>query len=246
MSDAEEPSATDVALAGAAVGAFFDGVLDSLTTVAQSVMSTFAALTHGAAVSEEDLTDVGAALVAELTANRTLFGVGYVAAPDAIAARSRYMLWMQHSPQGIVPLALNLDADDPEAYDYVRMDWYLHTSEHRTATTYGPYLDYSGAGPFVLVFHSPVIVGDRFVGTVGADLLDDLVEAELVRLLRELATDSVVVNPDRSVVAANTPRWLPGERLDVHPLDDPTSYLAVKTLGDWKGWVIASAPSQLD
>jgi hypothetical protein len=60
-------------------------------------------------------------------------------------------------------------------------------------------------------------------------------------LLRTLPGDTVLVGPDRSVIAAGTPRWMPGERFAVHPAKDQGNYLAVEPVSDWAGWVLALA-----
>lgn len=192
-------------------------------------------------VTEDELTPLLPDLERVLGEFSDYVGHGFVAAPGVVAGHERYLLWLQRQPTGVRRLNLNLDPSDPDHYDYLEMEWFTGARGLRGPAVYGPYIDYSGSDHLVLTAASPVLSGERFLGVVGADILADEVEGRLVQHLKLTGSDAIVVNADRSVVASNSARWLPGERLHVHPAEDRSSYAAVGTLGAWTNWVLAVA-----
>ncbi|MGK2866444.1 MAG: hypothetical protein ACSLFA_07330, partial [Mycobacterium sp.] len=88
----------------------------------------------------------------------------------------------------------------------------------------------------------PVIADGTFLGVAGADLVVGDVERRLIEVLRHSDEDAVVVNTERRVIAANTPRWLVGSRLDAVPTVGET-YRDVAELPLGTGWSVAIANS---
>ncbi|MGK2854410.1 MAG: hypothetical protein ACSLE3_10000, partial [Microbacteriaceae bacterium] len=86
----------------------------------------------------------------------------------------------------------------------------------------------------------PVIADGTFLGVAGADLVVGDVERRLIEVLRHSDEDAVVVNTERRVIAANTPRWLVGSRLDAVPMIGET-YADVAELPLGTGWSVAIA-----
>lgn len=170
-----------------------------------------------------------------------IIGSGFIAAPGAVDAAPRYMLWLQQRGDAIKRLRLNFDTSDLEAYDYVDMDWYLRTDHRRCPTLVGPYLDYSGSDALVITLVVPVVAGDTFLGVVAVDLMAQAAEELITTELCQLRGDAVVVNRDRTIVATNSVRWMPGERVLRMPDQDPGGYREVLPVGDWSEWQIAVA-----
>ncbi|WP_049942552.1 cache domain-containing protein [Gordonia sp. KTR9] len=195
--------------------------------------------------ADAPLTDAGLAaltptLDAELGRSAVSVGIGFVAAPGKVRGRSLYLHWMQLSGSRSVPLKLNLDRRDADVYDYLEMDWYVHARDRRRPVIQGPYLDYSGSDRFVFTLTVPVVVDDEFLGVVGADLLADRVEASLCGILRSHTGRALVVGGDGTVIASNTPDWMPGETLRTHPRDAPATFEAVELISEWSGWSLAT------
>ena len=170
-----------------------------------------------------------------------IIGSGFIAAPEAVDSDARYMLWLQQRGDAIKRLRLNFDTSDLEAYDYVDMDWYVRTRDRIQPTLIGPYLDYSGSDALVITLTVPVVAHGTFLGVVATDLsaqaAEDLITTELCRL----RGDVVVVNRDRTIVATNCVRWMPGERVLRLPDQDPENYDPVAHIGTWSEWQIAVA-----
>lgn len=168
-------------------------------------------------------------------------GHGFIAAPGVVDDLARFMAWLQRDGSSIKRLRLNFDTEDLDAYDYVNMDWYLTTVRQRGPTLTGPYLDYAGAGRLVMTITTTLMSADDVIGVVGTDLLADEVEAAVSRCLCAVDADVVLVSSDRTVVATNSERWVPGERMASHPAQTPKTYSAVAALESWTGWTLAAA-----
>jgi hypothetical protein len=168
-------------------------------------------------------------------------GIGFAAAPGVVVGHDHFLYWMQRQRTGIRRLALNLTEGDPDLYEYHEMDWFAGARAKHGPAVYGPYVDYAGSDLVVITAALPVYVGERFVGVAGGDFPVEGVEDEVIRALRGLSPDALVVTGDRSIVAAGSPRWMPGERLAVLPAAEPAAYLSLAALGDWSGWTLAVA-----
>lgn len=168
-------------------------------------------------------------------------GAGFIAAPNVVDDAERYMLWLQRRNGTVRRLRLNFDTSDVDAYDYVRMDWYLHTRDRGQPSLTGPFLDYSGADALVFTLAAPVMVRSEFLGVVALDMMAQAAETSMTAQLCSLPGDVLLVNRDRTVVATNSVRWMPGERLRAMPADEPDSYRWIVPVGTWTDWQLAVA-----
>ena len=66
-------------------------------------------------------------------------------------------------------------------------------------------------------------------------------EPELLAMLRPVPVPAVLVTGERRVVAANTPRWIPGTRLGQLPAAGDGTFAAVTEIGADSGWLLAAA-----
>ena len=83
---------------------------------------------------------------------------------------------------------------------------------------------------------------DRFIGIAGADLSVTEMERRLTGLLRTVDLDALVVTGERRVLAANTPRWVVGSKLQVPPTPGSAAgFLAVEPVGLDTDWSVAVA-----
>ncbi|MCA1984596.1 cache domain-containing protein [Nocardioides nematodiphilus] len=198
------------------------------------------------ALREKDLAHLIAWITAELESEAAYVSLGFAAASGVMAERDHYLLWLQRRAGGIGRLRINLSQNDPDLYDYFDMEWFSGAERRKEPSIYGPYVDYAGADFLVLTVAVPVQVGSRFVGVAGADLDPDELERWLVPLLRALPGEALVVNGDRSVLASGSARWMPGERLAVHPAAAPEGWRTVVELSPWTGWTLALAEPEVD
>jgi hypothetical protein len=180
-------------------------------------------------------------LLAELLAKEHgIWGMGFVAAPSVVEGRERYMAWWQRHNERVARLRLNFDPTSIDVYDYLQMDWYQLAQRGQQRIAYGPYVDYSGSDMYTITATIPVIADGVFLGVAGADLVVGDIERRLIEVLRHTGDDAVVVNTERRVIAANTPRWLVGSRLSAAPSVGDT-YRDVAELPLGTGWALAIA-----
>lgn len=195
-----------------------------------------------AAFTEAHLSNLQRLLVVFIGEERAAWGMGFIAAPSVVEGRARYMAWWQRFGDRVARLQLNFDPASIDVYDYLQMDWYQLAQRGQQRVAYGPYVDYSGSDMYTITATIPVIADGTFLGVAGADLVVGDVERRLIDVLRHTDEDAVVVNTERRVIAANTPRWLVGSRLDTVPTEDDTFHeVAELPLGN--GWSVAVAKS---
>ncbi len=133
------------------------------------------------------------------------------------------MAWWQRHNERVARLRLNFDPTSIDVYDYLQMDWYQLAQRGQARVAYGPYVDYSGSDMYTITATVPVVADGDFLGVAGADLVVGQVERKLIEVLRQSPDDAVVVNTERRVIAANTPRWIVGSLLSAMPQPGPAS-----------------------
>jgi hypothetical protein len=81
----------------------------------------------------------------------------------------------------------------------------------------------------------------EFLGVAGVDIRMSHLEPSLLTILRPLAAPAVLVTAERRVVAANSPRWIPGTRLDRFPRVGDDGFNTVIEIGADSGWLLAAS-----
>lgn len=199
----------------------------------------------GAGWSEADLAPVQELMVSLLGEDDLAAGLGYVAAPGVVDGLDRFMAWWQRQGDRTARLRLNFDPRSIDVYDYLQMEWFQLAEQGRRRVTYGPYVDYSGSELYIVTATVPIVAEGEFVGVAGADLAVGELERRLIGVLRGARLDAVIVNPDRRVIAANTPRWVFGARLPAMPGGgsdgERDAFVDVAELPAGTGWVLALA-----
>lgn len=217
-------------------------IYDLLDRIAEEVLRS---RPRRAALTEAHFGGLQRQLAALLEDERGVWGMGFIAAPFVVEGRERYLAWWQRHNDRVARLRLNFDPTSIDVYDYLQMDWYQLASRGQRRVAYGPYVDYSGSDMYTITATVPVVADDTFLGIAGADLVVGEVERALLEVLRQTAEDAVVVNTERRVIAANTPRWFVGSRLPampaVGPEAEPTAFREVAELPLGTGWVLAVA-----
>jgi methyl-accepting chemotaxis protein-like sensor len=201
-----------------------------------------------AALTEAHFSGLQRLLAGRLEEGRGVWGMGFVAAPFVVDGLERYLAWWQRHNGRVARLRLNFDPTSIDVYDYLQMDWYQLAQRGQARVADGPYVDYSGSDMYTITATIPVVADGTFLGVAGADLVVGDVERRLLEVLRQTSADAVVVNTERRVIAANTPRWFVGSRLPempaVGPADDPAAFREVAEMPLGTGWVLAIARPQ--
>jgi hypothetical protein len=230
-----------------------------------------ACLAAGTELTPDRLTGVREIIWRQLGLLPAADGAGIVAAPGVVAGRERHLEWWQRTaagddaPDGYSRIRLNLDPESIDLYDYLDMDWFTVPRSAGRRYVYGPYIDFSGADRSILAMTIPVLdpahgesgdgevghgeAGDgesggghgEFLGVAGADIRMSHLEPALLAILRALAAPAVLVTAERRVLAANSPRWIPGTRLDRLPRPGEAEFTAVTEIGADSGWLLATA-----
>jgi hypothetical protein len=245
--------------------------LEDVFSAVAEIGDTFAAqrggcLAAGAALTPDRLSGMREVIWRQLGLLPGADGAGVVAAPGVVAGKQRHLEWWQRtSPAdgpavggradggqaGFARIRLNLDPESVDLYDYLDMDWFTVPRKLGRRYVYGPYVDFSGADRYVLTLTIPVFGGGvvgggpggrEFLGIAGADIRMSHLEPELLSILRDVPAPAVLVTGERRVVAANTPRWIPGTRLDRLPAPGDGTFAAVTEVGADSGWLLAAAP----
>jgi hypothetical protein len=223
-----------------------------------------ACLAAGTDLTPDRLTGVREIIWRQLDLLPAADGAGIVAAPGVVAGRERHLEWWQRTAAiddaaaGYARIRLNLDPESIDLYDYLEMDWFTVPRAEGRRYVYGPYIDFSGADRSILAMTIPVLdpadgegsgaesgiresrVGE-FLGVAGADIRLSHLEPALLAILRALAAPAVLVTAERRVLAANTPRWIPGTRLPRLPCPGDDEFTAVTAIGADSGWLLAAA-----
>ncbi|WP_299558082.1 hypothetical protein [uncultured Mycolicibacterium sp.] len=180
-----------------------------------------------------------------------VWGMGFLAAPGVVEGRERYLAWWQRNSGGrVARLRLNFDPTSVDVYDYLQMDFFRLAAAGRARVAFGPYVDYSGSDMYTITATVPVVADGTFLGVAGADLVVGEVERRLLAVLRGTDEETLIVNAERRVLAANTPRWFVGSRLPEMPAvgDESGSgeFREVAELALGTGWVVAVATPVTD
>jgi hypothetical protein len=246
-----------------ATGSRVRAALEDMFGAVAEIGAAFAAQRHGAVATGAVLTPDRLSGLREVIWRQLALlpgadGAGIVAAPGVVAGKQRHLEWWQRTCAGggrdqFARIRLNLDPQSVDLYDYLDMDWFTVPRKLGRRYVYGPLIDFSGADRYVLTLTIPVFAdgvpghghedaGQReFLGIAGTDIRMSHLEPELLAMLRSVPVPAVLVTGERRVVAANTPRWIPGTRLGRLPAAGDGTFAAVTEIGADSGWLLAAA-----
>ena len=237
-----------------AAGSRVRGALEDMFGAVAEIGAAFAAQRRGchaagAVLTPDRLSGLREVIWRQLARLPGADGAGVVAAPGVIAGKERHVEWWQRTlaadggRAGFARIRLNLDPESVDLYDYLDMDWFTVPGMTGRRYVYGPRIDFSGADRYVLTLTIPVFAdGEReFHGIAGTDIRMSHMEPELLAMLRPVPVPAVLVTGERRVVVANTPRWIPGTRLDQLPAPGDETFAEVTEIGADSGWLLATA-----
>ncbi len=192
-------------------------VLSSVAEVRDAALGLAAAATAaGRPLRAADLEPLRP-LVAGVLADHHGFlaGAGLVLAPGTLADAQHCLQWWWVTPDGgIAKLAVDLDPESPEFYDYTSTAWYREPERTGQQAVTGPYVDYICTREYTFTVSVPLHIGGRFAGVAGADILAVQVERLALPALTRLARPAALVSGNGRVIASNPTRALPGTALD--------------------------------
>jgi hypothetical protein len=245
MSDPTDTREESARLVAERTAGVLSPVLERLNQLRDAVLATRPA---SGPWTEQQLHTTQSTLLGLLEQDALHVGMGFVAEPAVVDDRERFMYWWQMTAGRTSRLRLNFDRSSIDVYDYAEMEWFTQPRQGRARVLFGPYVDYSGSELYIVTATTPVVVDGAFCGVVGVDLLFPELERRLLGALRQAPADAVLVNAERRVVSANSPRWVLGSRLRALPEAgaevDGTSYVATAPLPDDTGWTVGLAETE--
>lgn len=138
-------------------------------------------------------------------------GCGIVFEPGAVHETGLILEWWRHDRhEGVRRLELDFNPTSERFYDYTRMSWFQVARDEGRRTVVGPYVDLHGSDVYVLTFASPLVVGSRFIGIVGADVPLANFERHLTEPLRRLQGEALLVTEEGRILATSSASWTPG------------------------------------
>lgn len=202
---------TDARSAVAAIESLLDevyGYVSSLRSVVERI-----APESGATLSSEQLGGLDAVVSDMVSVVPWVGGGGFVAALDTVDREHRFWEWWtrvggERSIERLHPPGSSAGGAE---YAYESMQWFRE-GERGMPSVFGPFVDFAGVNQLVILCAAPVVVDGRFLGVVGADLVVDGFEIQLVRHLRELQRPCVLVGATGRVVSSTVATHAPGER----------------------------------
>lgn len=201
----------------AAIAAELSPIYAALEGLAEDVLGLLPQAALGASpgtVTERQLGPLERSITPALVDQEVLVGVGFVATPGLVVDHERYLYWWQRGSAGqLNRLRLNFDAESVDVYDYLQMEWFQSARAGAPRSAFGPYVDYTGAGAYVITTSVPVMHGPAFLGVAGADVTMELLEPRLLQALTGAALPTVLLNAERRVLSANTSRFVVGTRI---------------------------------
>ena len=166
---------------------------------------------------------MGSLVLPELSRlNAVVIGAGFVAAPGFIEdAQWHLAWWLGHANTfglgSADPTIRRLEAEeDPESEsfrDYTTLEWWRTPARTLAPHITGPYVDYLCTDDYTLTLTAPVIVDDRMIGVVGADLYVNDIERMLLPRVRAISGPATVVNASGRVVVSTDPHRPTGSLL---------------------------------
>ncbi len=137
-----------------------------------------------------------------------VWGLGFVADPDAYLARGALHWWYRPRRGGAIErLEVSLDPTSVDFYDYTNTPWFIGARD-RTDYVTGPYVDAAGTNEHIVTFAHAVSRHGRFLGVAGADVLVGTLQSVMQPAFRDLNGEATLLAPDGLVIVTNSPHLL--------------------------------------
>lgn len=201
------------------VNDFFGSALDSLADWCDELAADLAAVPIGR-LTASGLDDMVRPYAARTLADaRTpAYGAGFVAATDLLPGVGQHLSWWQ-GPDGEL-LTQASRTFNTWQLDYSEFEWFrvpLLTGRPHIA---GPGVDYLCCEEYTMTVAIPVLIGGRFAGIAGLDLLVDSIERRLIPLLRGEGSAITLINEFDRVILSTDLRLETGASIYRSPSDD--------------------------
>ena len=208
ISRSESPMSGAIAPA-AALGSFFEEVLDLLETWKPRIQALFA--DPQAPPARRDVDAVVEPLAAVLLdgTRYPLAGGGFVAAHNAVGDAAWHMAWWQGRSKEVQMLT----SIESMGEAYSRREWFTVPVATGASHITGPYVDFICTDEYTVTLTSPVSVAGKVVGIVGADVFVESLEEVLLPGLRHLHGEATLVNRVGRVVVSADPQLAAGRLL---------------------------------
>lgn len=161
--------------------------------------------------------------VPAVSGDTLLTGAGFVATPGALIDAEWHLAWWLSGSGAGRSVRRLATIDDPaheQFRDYTALEWWRVPTATGTRHLTGPYVDYVCTDDYTVTITTPVRIGERIVGVVGADALVDRLERTLLPVMRTGATPATLVNASGRVVTSTDARREPGSILRADGLGD--------------------------
>lgn len=147
-------------------------------------------------------------LALDLLADPRVLGAGFVAAPGLLVDEPHLLAWWQGEDKDLISVSAAL----ARSADYSRQEWFRTPRRTGRLHVAGPYIDYVCTDEFVLTTTVPVLRDGELLGVMGADVLAETLEAELLPAFRRAG--ATLVNHHDRVVLSGDPRTFAGDPVD--------------------------------
>ena len=228
------PSASQLRLAGAELGQYFEPYLRAITEWQDVVEWQFSL--HP--VSQPDCDQLTRQLVAPLLTlpGSNAIGAGLVLAAGTFAGEPAHFSWWtvgggsetagsddRQSPL-LQPLQIDEDPGSDQFHDFTRLEWWCVPRDTGGLHITGPYVDYICSSEYALTLSVPLTVSGAFAGIVGLDLLAGALGDRLQAALQHLGERALLINSTGRVLASTLAGCGMGDlipRSARHRLEDP-------------------------
>jgi hypothetical protein len=190
-----------------------EDVFASVETLRASMVSLAErAVASGKPLRRSDLEALGPDVAEVLARHADLVaGSGVVVAPDVIEDAQLWIeWWWLNDDAQPEPLLVDLDPESAEFYDYTTTEWYRVPERTGRRHVAGPYVDYICTHEYTFTLAAPVILGGRFLGIAGADILASQVERLVLPALARLPRVAALASRSGRVISSNSTQLMPG------------------------------------
>lgn len=191
------------------------GIVADVSAVQQRLLRDVGRVAADPTIASAVVADVAAE---ELTARTSLFGMGYVVAPERHGGA--LMSWWQALGDAREVRRLDAGATGTGTVrSYEELEWYAVPRRTGEPHMTGPYVDLLCTDQATLTFTTPLVVDGAFGGVVGADVTVRSFECAVADALRAVGEGALVVTDEGRVAASTDPTVLVQRRLAAGALD---------------------------
>lgn len=191
------------------LGTFFRELLEILQDWKPRLQPLFSGPGPGPSCREVDAVAEPLTIALLQRTDYPLAGGGFVAAHNALSDAPWHMAWWQGRSKEIQVLS----SVESMGEAYSRREWFTVPVETGASHVTGPYVDFICTDEYTVTLTSPLTVGGKVVGVVGADVFVESLEEVLLPDLRSVHPEASLVNRVGRVVVSADPQLAAGRLL---------------------------------